>query len=242
MLFRCLSKLHPFFDTYFTTSSHLHIITCSFQTFAWNPGVLACLKAHLQPVNLPSTQSSIQVSPGSSPCPLTHCHDQRNYCSLIGRRVSMDVVFFFFSLIGSSNNNSGNSTEEVSRGVAVEKLDSVKKWGINTYKVLCNMSITLFSQAELDVMRFSSCWVKCMSTMQCTKQMFSERFGRGSRTVDLELEAQIDVLRETKNKYEIILRLATALTSHFLSMVQTQQALGDTFTELSQKSPELQVP
>ncbi|KAL6115853.1 uncharacterized protein ACO6RY_00606 [Pungitius sinensis] len=109
---------------------------------------------------------------------------------------------------GSSNNNIGISSEEVSRGVAVEKLDSVKKWGINTYK--------------------------------CTRQMFSERFGRGSRTVDLELEAQIDVLRETKNKYEIILRLATALTSHFQSMVQTQQALGDTFTELSQKSPELQ--
>ncbi|XP_031719670.1 arfaptin-2-like isoform X3 [Anarrhichthys ocellatus] len=109
---------------------------------------------------------------------------------------------------GSSNNNGGNSTEEVSRGVAVEKLDSVKKWGINTYK--------------------------------CTKQMFSERFGRGSRTVDLELEAQIDVLKETKNKYENILRLATALTSHFQSMVQTQQALGDTFADLSQKSPELQ--
>ena len=35
------------------------------------------------------------------------------------------------------NHNSG-STEEVSRGVAVEKLDSVKKWGINTYKVLQN--------------------------------------------------------------------------------------------------------
>ncbi|XP_070827020.1 arfaptin-2-like isoform X3 [Chaetodon trifascialis] len=109
---------------------------------------------------------------------------------------------------GSSNHNAGNSTEEVSRGVAVEKLDSVKKWGINTYK--------------------------------CTKQMFSERFGRGSRTVDLELEAQIDVLRDTKNKYENILRLATALTCHFQSMVQTQQALGDSFTDLSQKSPELQ--
>lgn len=71
--------------------------------------------------------------------------------------------------------------------------------------------------------------------------MFSERFGRGSRTVDLELEAQIDVLRDTKIKYENILRLATALTNHFQCMVQTQQALGDTFTELSQKSPELQV-
>ncbi|XP_049580755.1 arfaptin-2 isoform X3 [Syngnathus scovelli] len=109
---------------------------------------------------------------------------------------------------GSSNHSTCTAMEEVSRGVAVEKLDSVKKWGINTYK--------------------------------CTKQMFSERFGRGSRTVDLELEAQIDVLRDTKSKYENILRLATALTSHFQSMVQTQQALGDTFTDLSQKSPELQ--
>ncbi|XP_054884208.1 arfaptin-2-like isoform X3 [Poeciliopsis prolifica] len=109
--------------------------------------------------------------------------------------------------LGSLNHDT-NSTEEVSRGVAVEKLDSVKKWGINTYK--------------------------------CTKQMFSEKFGRGSRTVDLELEAQIDVLRDTKSKYENILRLATALITHFQSMVQTQQALGDTFTDLSQKSPELQ--
>ncbi|XP_020490504.1 arfaptin-2 isoform X4 [Labrus bergylta] len=112
------------------------------------------------------------------------------------------------SIKGSSNHNLSNSTEEVSRGVAVEKLDSVKKWGINTYK--------------------------------CTKQMFSERFGRGSRTVDLELEAQIDLLRDTKSKYENILRLATALITHFQSMVETQQALGDTFTDLSQKSPELQ--
>ncbi|XP_061683765.1 arfaptin-2-like isoform X4 [Syngnathoides biaculeatus] len=112
------------------------------------------------------------------------------------------------SIKAPSNHNTNNTMEEVSRGVAVEKLDSVKKWGINTYK--------------------------------CTKQMFSERFGRGSRTVDLELEAQIDVLRDTKSKYENILRLATALTSHFQSMVQTQQALGDMFTDLSQKSPELQ--
>uniref|UniRef100_A0A3B4FXZ2 Arfaptin-2-like n=1 Tax=Pundamilia nyererei TaxID=303518 RepID=A0A3B4FXZ2_9CICH len=114
-------------------------------------------------------------------------------------------AFMFF--LGSSNHNT-NSTEEVSRGVAVEKLDSVKKWSINTYK--------------------------------CTKQMFSEKFGRGSRTVDLELEAQIDVLRDTKSKYENILRLATALTDHFQRIVQTQQALGDAFTDLSQKSPELQ--
>ncbi|XP_060753698.1 arfaptin-2a isoform X6 [Neoarius graeffei] len=107
-----------------------------------------------------------------------------------------------------SHSNPSMTSEEATRGIAVEKFDSVKKWSINTYK--------------------------------CTKQMFSERFGRGSRTVDLELEAQIDVLRETKQKYEHILRLAQALTTHFYNVVQTQQALGDTFADLSQKSPELQ--
>ncbi|XP_059370131.1 arfaptin-2-like isoform X4 [Carassius carassius] len=107
-----------------------------------------------------------------------------------------------------SNSNPSMMSEDATRGVAVEKFDSVKKWSINTYK--------------------------------CTKQMFSERFGRGTKTVDLELEAQIDVLRETKMKYEQILRLARELTSHFYNMVQTQQALGDTFADLSQKSPELQ--
>lgn len=71
--------------------------------------------------------------------------------------------------------------------------------------------------------------------------MISERFGRGSRTVDLELETQIEVLKDTKRKYENLLRLARALTDHFYSMVQTQHALGDTFADLSQKSPELRV-
>ncbi|XP_067288754.1 arfaptin-2b isoform X4 [Pseudorasbora parva] len=106
-----------------------------------------------------------------------------------------------------ASNNSSMSAEEATKGIAVEKFDIMKKWGLNTYK--------------------------------CTKQMISERFGRGSRTVDLELEAQIEVLRETKRKYESVLHLARALTNHFYSMVQTQHALGDTFADLSQKSPEL---
>lgn len=98
--------------------------------------------------------------------------------------------------------------EETARGIAVEKFDFVKKWGINTYK--------------------------------CTKQLISEKFGRGSRTVDLELETQIELLHDTKRKYENILQLARALTNHFYNMVQTQRALGDAFADLSQKSPELQ--
>ncbi|XP_042561611.1 arfaptin-2-like isoform X7 [Clupea harengus] len=111
------------------------------------------------------------------------------------------------SSIKGSNMHQSATAEEATRGVAVEKFDIMKKWGLNTYK--------------------------------CTKQLISERFGRGSRTVDLELEAQIEVLRDTKRKYETILRLARELTNHFYSMVQTQHALGDTFADLSQKSPEL---
>lgn len=59
--------------------------------------------------------------------------------------------------------------------------------------------------------------------------------------MDLELETQIELLRETKRKYECVLQLARALTNHFYSLVQTQHALGDAFADLSQKSPELQV-
>ncbi|XP_072332031.1 arfaptin-2-like [Scyliorhinus torazame] len=110
--------------------------------------------------------------------------------------------------IHQSQSGPVTSGEEPVRGIAGEKFDIVRKWGINTYK--------------------------------CTKQMISERFGRGSRTVDLELEAQIEVLRDTKRKYENLLRLARAHTNHFYNMVQTQRALGESFSDLSQKSPELQ--
>ncbi|EPY80483.1 ADP-ribosylation factor interacting protein 2 (arfaptin 2) isoform 10-like protein [Camelus ferus] len=115
------------------------------------------------------------------------------------------------SIVSGGYGGSGDGlipTDEVARGIAGEKFDIVKKWGINTYK--------------------------------CTKQLLSERFGRGSRTVDLELELQIELLRETKRKYESVLQLGRALTAHLYSLLQTQHALGDAFADLSQKSPELQ--
>lgn len=50
-----------------------------------------------------------------------------------------DDVSVFFSHVSGSNmhHSSSNSsiTDDKNRGVAVEKLENVKKWGINTYKV-----------------------------------------------------------------------------------------------------------
>ena len=91
------------------------------------------------------------------------------------------------------------------------------------------------SQSKLDSIRAWS-----INTYKCTRQMISERLGKGSKTVDLELESQIEALRDTQRKYANILRLARALTSHFYHVVQTQRQLGDSFADLSQKSPELQ--
>lgn len=79
-----------------------------------------------------------------------------------------------------------------------------------------------------------------ISTYKCTRQILSEKLGKGTRTVDAEMEAQIELLRETQTKYTNILRLARALTSHFYHVVQTQQSLGEAFSELAHKSPDLQ--
>ncbi|XP_045204085.2 arfaptin-2-like isoform X1 [Mercenaria mercenaria] len=79
-----------------------------------------------------------------------------------------------------------------------------------------------------------------INTYKCTKQLLSEKLGKGSRTVDLELEAQIEVLRDTKRKYENILRLSRTLANHFSQVVQTQRALGEAFSEQAQRSAELQ--
>ncbi|XP_061130951.1 arfaptin-1 isoform X2 [Syngnathus typhle] len=90
---------------------------------------------------------------------------------------------------------------------AMEKLDLVRKWSINTYK--------------------------------CTRQILSEKLGRGSKTVDLDLEAQIEVLRENKRKYQQVIKLAQTLAGQLAQIMQTQRQLGDAFADLSLKTPEL---
>ncbi|XP_022815725.1 arfaptin-2, partial [Spodoptera litura] len=79
-----------------------------------------------------------------------------------------------------------------------------------------------------------------VSTYKCTKQILYEKLGKSSRTVDTELEAQIEMLRETQRKYAGVLRLSGALTSQLAAAAGTQRALGECFAELAQKSPELQ--
>uniref|UniRef100_A0A1L8DLP2 Putative arfaptin n=2 Tax=Nyssomyia neivai TaxID=330878 RepID=A0A1L8DLP2_9DIPT len=79
-----------------------------------------------------------------------------------------------------------------------------------------------------------------ISTYKCTRQLMMEKLGKTTRTVDSELEAQIEQLRDTQRKYLSVLRLTRAMSSHFHHVVQTQHALAEAFSDLAQKSPELQ--
>ncbi|CAF0731009.1 unnamed protein product [Rotaria sordida] len=74
------------------------------------------------------------------------------------------------------------------------------------------------------------------STYKCTKQSIYEKLGKTTRTVDVEVDTQIEQLRETKRRYENMLALARSYANHFLSLMQTQRVLCDQFLELKQKS------
>lgn len=79
-----------------------------------------------------------------------------------------------------------------------------------------------------------------ISTYKCTRQLMFEKLGKTSRTTDSELETQIDQLRDTQRKYLSVLRLSRTFNSHFHQVVLTQHALAEAFSDLAQKSPELQ--
>ena len=61
-----------------------------------------------------------------------------------------------------------------------------------------------------------------ISTYKCSRQSLYERLGKTSKTIDPELDEQIETLRDTQRKYANILRLAKTLSGHFFNMVQTQ--------------------
>lgn len=79
-----------------------------------------------------------------------------------------------------------------------------------------------------------------VSTYKYTKQMVSEKMGRRTRTVDTEMEKHILGLRETQTRYANLLKISRQFTSQFQQIIATEKLLGEAFTELSLKSPDLQ--
>ncbi|KAJ0006079.1 hypothetical protein NQD34_013352 [Periophthalmus magnuspinnatus] len=80
-----------------------------------------------------------------------------------------------------------------------------------------------------------------ITTYKCTRQALSEKLGRGSRTVDLELEPRLELLRDDRRRYDHVTKLTQTLANQITQLSVTQKALGDVFSELSVKTPTLHV-
>lgn len=60
------------------------------------------------------------------------------------RRLTVSIFCESGSNMHHTNSSSSISPEDASRGVAVEKFDIMKKWGLNTYKVCQHHVIPIF--------------------------------------------------------------------------------------------------
>ncbi|XP_074518471.1 arfaptin-1-like [Halichoeres trimaculatus] len=80
-----------------------------------------------------------------------------------------------------------------------------------------------------------------ITTYKCTRQALSEKLGRGSRTVDLDLERRLELLKDDRQRFENITKVAQTLANQLAQITVTQKTLGDAFSELKVKSPVLHV-
>lgn len=78
-----------------------------------------------------------------------------------------------------------------------------------------------------------------ITTYKCTRQALAEKLGRGSRTVDLDLEPRLELLKDDRQRYDHMTKLAQTLASQIAQLSVTQKALGDVFADLSVKTPSL---
>ncbi len=69
--------------------------------------------------------------------------------------------------------------------------------------------------------------------------MVSEKLGKGTRTVDPQLETRIEALKETQRKYSQLISLTKQFHMRFTHTLETQKSLAEQFAFLSIRSPEL---
>ncbi|XP_068611917.1 arfaptin-1-like [Brachionichthys hirsutus] len=80
-----------------------------------------------------------------------------------------------------------------------------------------------------------------VTAYKCTRQALSEKLGRGSRTVDLDLEPRLELLKDDRQRYEHVVKLTQTLANQIDQFTVTQKTLGDAFSELGVRTPALHV-
>lgn len=72
-------------------------------------------------------------------------------------------------------------------------------------------------------------------TYKCTKQLVNEKLGKCVRTVDIELESDIERLRDTQRKYALILKMCKEMTQQYSTIIQHQVSLYECLNELAMR-------
>lgn len=90
--------------------------------------------------------------------------------------------------------------------------------------------ISLPSQSPMDSFKEWS-----VSTFKCTKQIINEKRGLCSITNDAQLQADIEQLRENRNKLVQMLKAAQQMNLHYTQLVKTQRQLHGLMNEMSIK-------
>lgn len=90
--------------------------------------------------------------------------------------------------------------------------------------------ISLPAQSPMDSIREWS-----VSTFKCTKQLINEKRGICSITNDVQLQADIDLLRENRTKFVQVLTTATQMNHHYIQLVKSQRQLLTLMNEMSIK-------
>lgn len=78
-----------------------------------------------------------------------------------------------------------------------------------------------------------------LKTYRCTKQLYNEKTGKGTRTVDFQLDEKIQTIKNTKARYTRLLELTSLLSSQLSSVKCTHRAMAEVFNDLSGQQPEL---
>jgi len=73
-------------------------------------------------------------------------------------------------------------------------------------------------------------------TFETTRQFFQEKFGLHHRTMDPELEQQIQTLEESRRHYHTILTQAKQLSIHFTAIIQLQKDFSESLNDIQRFS------
>ena len=79
-----------------------------------------------------------------------------------------------------------------------------------------------------------------VTRIKCARQSLSERFGKGTRTVDRQLDEHVEDLREAHRKYELLIQHAKKMSTQMSAFLETQRSMSEILMDSSVRAKSLE--